>query len=172
MAGFTIDGNGIYPMAYQNLMSGNIDLSSLVNDGSLKAALVDNTYMALADHEFFFNEIEPDDIATNGQVLMTGATIRNSTQGSCLQCGFYISSSATVFSAVDLSANAGTVGNIVMYIDGDNPGTNDYLIGLYMKDKNGDPIAVTPDGDDITVNWDQNQNQFLGCIFMWAFGQC
>ena len=170
---YSLDGNGVYPKAYENMMSGNIDLSSLVEAGDLKAALVDDSYEAVSTDEFFDSVIDSVRIATNGQVNMTEAVLNFQTIDSCTpMCGGYLSSSATVFTAVDPSLDEGTVGNIVLYIDGDNPGTNDYLIGLFMRDKNGDLISVTPDGDDITINWDTNINRFLGCIFAWGFAYC
>ena len=173
MSAYSLDGNGIYPKAYVNLMSGNISLFSVVAEGELKASLVDNTYSPVSTDEFFDTVVDSGEIATNGTIALTGSVLHFQTQTDTEPMqGGYLSSSATVFESVGLSANAGTVGRIVIYVDGDNPGTNDYLIGIFMRDNFSTDIEITPDGDNITINWDESVNRFLGCIFSWGFGDC
>ena len=59
-------------------------------------------------------------------------------------------SSVAVFDADDVtfsSVASGTTNAVVLYVDGNTPGSNDYLIAYW------DGISVTADGRDIIVSW-------------------
>ena len=43
---------------------------------------------------------------------------------------------------------------MVIYVDGDSPGTNDYLIAYWDDSGSGDgSFSVTANGGDININW-------------------
>jgi hypothetical protein len=59
-------------------------------------------------------------------------------------------SSVAVFDADDVtfsSVASGTTNAVVIYVDGDTPGSNDYIIAYW------DGISVTADGRNIIVTW-------------------
>jgi hypothetical protein len=52
------------------------------------------------------------------------------------------------------SVASGTAVAMVIYVDGDTPGTNDYLIAYWDDSGSGDgSFSVTANGGDININW-------------------
>ena len=181
--GYAMTNNTIYPLLQTKLMAqGLLDLSSSINiDGKLRAALVDNNYIARAGNLTFrttgvTGSVSSSWIAANGDMAITGGILNETCTGSISgwptnKCGSgypwtyvgdqYLSSSdgQTVFGAVTHGTN---LTHLVFYLDsGSTPGT-DYLVGHFSYDKDSNPIDITTDGGDITFNW-----QYALGIFKW-----
>lgn len=123
--------NAVYPAYKQALLdaSANSDL----NDGTVKVALVDTgTYTYNAAHDFL------DDLSG---VVGTAQTIANTT----VTAGVFDGDDVT-FTAV----SGASVEALVIYIDTGTPATS-RLVAYIDSGQTGMP--VTPNGGDITVNW-------------------
>jgi hypothetical protein len=139
MAGY---GNKLYKKGVQHLMNGDIDLDT----DSIKCALVTSGYgqsggsSNLNTDEFFSTAVSSNYIGT--PTAISGKDITTTP-------GTFDASNVT-FSSV----STGTTNAMVIYVAGDNPGTNDYLIAYWDNSGGGDgSFSVTANGGDITVTW-------------------
>jgi len=139
MAGY---GNKLYKKGVQHLMNGDIDLDT----NTIKVALVTSTYgqsggtVNLNTDEFFNTAVSTNYIGT--PTAITGNDI-TSTPGT-------FDASNLTFTSVA----SGTAVAMVIYVDGDSPGTNDYLIAYWDDSGSGDgSFSVTANGGDININW-------------------
>lgn len=124
--------NAVYPLYKQALLDGDTNID--VNDGTVKAALVDTgTYTYSALHDFY------DDVSAS--VVGTPGTIANTTVTNGLLDGDNVT-----FSAV----SGNTVEAIVIYIDTGVAGTSRLVAYL---DTGVTGLPVTPNGGDITITW-------------------
>lgn len=125
--------NAVYPLFKQALLDAdtNVDL----NDGTVKAALVDTgTYTYAATHDFY------DDVSA--AVVGTPGAIANTT----VTNGLFDGDNVT-FSAV---ASGSTAEAIIIYIDTGVAGTS-RLVAYIDTGVTG--LPVTTNGGDITISW-------------------
>lgn len=124
--------NAVYPKYKQALLDGDTNID--VNDGTVKAALVDTgTYTYSALHDFY------DDVSA--AVIGTPQTIANTTVTDGLLDGDNVT-----FTAV----SGNSVEAIVIYIDTGVAGTSRLVAYL---DTGVTGLPVTPNGGDITITW-------------------
>lgn len=124
--------NAIYPLYKQALLdaSANVD----VNDGTVKAALVDlGTYTYSATHDFY------DDVSA--AVVGTPQTIGNTT----VTGGLFDGDDVTYTAVTGASVEA-----IVIYIDTGTPSTS-RLVAYIDTGVTG--LPVTPNGGDIGITF-------------------
>lgn len=123
--------NAVYPLYMQALIDGdsNIDL----NDGTVKAALIDTgTYTYSAAHDFY-NDLSG--------VVGTPQTIANTT----VTNGLFDGDNVTFTGLSGSSAEA-----IVIYIDTGNTATSRLVAYIDTGVTN---LPVTPNGGDVNINW-------------------
>lgn len=124
--------NAVYPKYKQALLDGDTNID--VNDGIVKAALVDTvTYTYSALHDFY------DDVSA--AVIGTPQTIANTTVTDGLLDGDNVT-----FTAV----SGNSVEAIVIYIDTGVAITSRLVAYL---DTGVTGLPVTPNGGDITITW-------------------
>jgi len=123
--------NAIYPLYKQALLDGSSNID--VNDGTVKAALVDTgTYTYSASHEF---------LSSLSGVVGTAQTIGTTT----VTNGVFDGDNVT-YTAV----SGATVEAIVIYIDTGVAGTSRLV--TYLDTGHGG-LPVTPNGGDISITW-------------------
>jgi len=123
--------NAIYPKFKEALLDGSTNTD--VNDGTVKVALIDTgAYTYSAAHDFY------DDVTG---VVGTPQTIANTT----VTNGLFDGDNVT-FTAV----SGNTVEALIIYIDTGSAGTSRLVAYL---DSGVTGLPVTPNGGDISVNW-------------------
>jgi hypothetical protein len=136
--------NARYPYSEYLFGLGQIDLMT----DTIKVCLLDLTkYTFSAAHQFLSDLIGSSDPRIGTDQAITVATLNT--------LGVFGGAPVT-FSA--LSGN--TVGAMAIYKDTGTAATSP-LLGYYDRDVNGNPISITPNGTDLTVNWDGGANQIL-----------
>jgi hypothetical protein len=123
--------NAIYPLYKQALLDGSANTD--INDGTVKVALIDSgTYTYSASHEFY---------SSVTGVVGTPQTIGNTT----VTNGVFDGDDVTFTSVTGSSAEA-----VVIYVDTGVAGTSRLVAYL---DTGFTGLPVTPNGGDITINW-------------------
>lgn len=123
--------NAIYPKYKEALLdaAANVD----INDGTVKVALVDTgTYTYNSAHEF---------LTDLSGVVGTAETIGNTTVTNGVFDGDNVTYTAVTGNSVEA---------LVIYIDTGNAGTS-RLVAYIDTSVTG--LPVTPNGGDITINW-------------------
>jgi hypothetical protein len=124
-----MSGPALYKQAASLFLTKDIDM---VTD-TIKAALVTSTYTPDFTNDQYFST------SVSSYYIGTPTALSNKSV-----------STAAVFDADDVtfsSVASGTTNAVAIYVDGDTPGSNDYLIAYW------DGISVTADGRDIIVSW-------------------
>ena len=101
--------------------------------------------------------------AVVAEIAMTGAVLVNDYEDSFGCVCTFLSSSTTIFPSVETTGNP--INYIVFYVNGDTPGTNDWLLIRMRRDYNYEQLDLTPDGDNISVQWGFNDQE--GWIWKW-----
>ena len=128
--------SALYELSKAKMLQGSINMSS----GTVKAALVDTgTYTFSQTHDFF------DDVSG---VVGTPQTIGSKTFTN------------GVFDGADVTYTAvsgNSVEAIIIYIDTGSAATSELI--AYIDSGTG--LPVTPNGGDITVQWDSGANKIF-----------
>lgn len=151
-------GNHLYKKGIENMMSGN--LRPALNTGSSGAdyrflcALVDGTYAggggaALNTDQFYSTELGTAG-GTGGDQVGSQVVLTSVTCSDDLGIGVTLNAADTVFSAV----SGVEVKGIVVFQSG-TEGSADYLYAYWDQDAGVD-IGITPNGGDITVQWNSD----------------
>lgn len=121
--------NAIYPLAKQEALKGNLNLSS----GTVKVALVDTgTYTYSSSHQY---------LSSLTGVVGTAQTIGSKT----FTNGVFDGADVTYTAVTGASVEA-----LVIYIDTGTAGTSQLVAYI---DTSVTGLPVTPNGGDITVTW-------------------
>ena len=122
--------NAIYPLAKQEMLKGNLNMST----GTVKVALVDTgTYTYSAAHQYYSS--------VSSAVVGTPQTLNSKTFVNGL------------FDAADVTFTAvtgNTVEALVIYIDTGTAGTSQLIAYIDTGVTN---LPVTPNGGDIGITW-------------------
>jgi hypothetical protein len=124
--------NAIYPLYKQALLDGSSDID--VNDGTVKAALLDTGTVAYNAAHDFYNDV-------SAGVIGTPQTIANTTVTNGLFDGDDVTFS---------SVSGNSVEAIVIYIDTGNAATS-RLVAYIDTGVTG--LPVTPNGGNIAITW-------------------
>ena len=122
-----------YGLAIQHFASGDIDWAS----NTIKVALVSSGYSPVQNTDEFYSVA-----VSGGNIVSAGVTLGTKTNS----LG-QLSAANTTWSAVTGSQ----VTQLVGYVAGGSPGTNDYIL---FNDSVGTNLPVTPNGGNITATWD------------------
>lgn len=121
--------NAIYPLAKQEMLKGNLNMSS----GTVKVALVDTgTYTYSAAHQY---------LSSLTGVVGTPQTLGTKT----FTAGLFTAAGVTFPAVTGASVEA-----LVIYIDTGTPGTSQLIAYI---DSGVTNLPVQPNGGDITVAW-------------------
>lgn len=129
--------SALYPSAKELFLTGALDLTT----DTIKAALIDTDTVSYSAAHTVYNDI-------TSAVIGTPVTLQNpdATDG--------------VFDADPVtfaSVTGDPVDAVILYRDGGDPAT-DELIAFIDQ---GAGLPVTPNGNDITVNWDTGANKIF-----------
>ena len=122
-----------YGKAIQHFANGDIDWAS----NTIKVALVSSGYSAAQNTDEFYSVA-----VSGGNIVSAGVTLASKTNVLGL-----LSAANTTWSSVSGSQ----VTQLVGYVAGGSPGTNDYIL---FNDSVGTNLPVTPNGGNITASWD------------------
>jgi|ERR1700685_1294010 len=121
-----------YGHAVQHFVNGDIDYAS----NTIKVALVSALYSAVQNTDEFFS------VAVSSGIVSAGVTLGTKTNVLGL-----INAANTTWASVTGSQ----VTQLVGYVAGGSPGTNDYIL---FNLSSGTNLPVTPNGGNITAAWD------------------
>ena len=122
-----------YNLAIQHFANGDINWAS----NTIKVALVSSGYSAVQATDEFFSVA-----VSGGNIVSAGVTL-----GTKTNVGGKLSAANSTWSSVSGSQ----VTQLVGYVAGGSPGTNDYIL---FNDSVGTNLPVTPNGGNITATWD------------------
>lgn len=122
-----------YGKAIQHFAAGDVNWGS----NTIKVALVSAGYGAVQNTDEFFSVA-----VTGGNIVSAGVTLASKTNVLGL-----LSAANTTWTSVSGSQ----VTQLVGYVAGGSPGTNDYIL---FNDSVGTNLPVTPNGGNITASWD------------------
>ena len=122
-----------YGKAIQHFANGDINWAS----NTIKVALCSSGYSAVQNTDEFFSTA-----VSGGNIVSAGVTLGTKTNVLGL-----LSAANTTWSSVSGSQ----VTQLVGYVAGGSPGTNDYIL---FNDSVGTNLPVTPNGGNITATWD------------------
>lgn len=131
--------NAIYPKAKEQMLQGGINLSS----STVKAVLIDTADESYNSADEFLSDVTGAGIVGTAQTLGT----KTFTNG--------------VFDAADVTFTAVTGDQaeaILIYIDTGNSATSRLIAFLDTGYTN---LPVTPNGGDITIQWDSGSNKIF-----------
>jgi|HubBroStandDraft_2_1064218.scaffolds.fasta_scaffold106269_2 hypothetical protein len=117
----------------QHFANGDVDWAS----NTIKVALCSSGYSASQNTDEFFSVA-----VSGGNIVAAGVTLTSKTNVLGL-----LSAANTTWSSVTGSQ----VTQLVGYVAGGSPGTNDYIL---FNDSVGTNLPVTPNGGNITATWD------------------
>ena len=122
-----------YGLAIKHFANGDINWAS----NTIKVALVSSGYSAAQNTDEFYSVA-----VSGGNIVSAGVTLGSKTNVLGL-----LSAANTTWSTVSGSQ----VTQLVGYVAGGSPGTNDYIL---FNDSVGTNLPVTPNGGNITATWD------------------
>jgi hypothetical protein len=122
-----------YGKAIQHFANGDINWGS----NTIKVALVSSGYSAAPSTDEFYSVA-----VSGGNIVSAGVTLGSKTNVLGL-----LSAANTTWTSVTGSQ----VTQLVGYVAGGSPGTNDYIL---FNDSVGTNLPVTPNGGNITASWD------------------
>tara|TARA_R110000824_G_scaffold25685_2_gene89246 strand:+ start:620 stop:1030 length:411 start_codon:yes stop_codon:yes gene_type:complete len=125
--------NLVYPLAKENMLSGNIDL----NTNPVFVALVSSSYTYSAAHEFFSPSVASHHIGATGSLSFPATYVTGSVTGSNV-----------TFSSVSAGS---VVGQVITFQSG-TAGSADYLLAYFDTGSEGG-ISITTNGGDVIINW-------------------
>jgi hypothetical protein len=121
-----------YGLAVQEFAAGSIAWSS----NTIQVSLVSSLYTPAQNTDQYYS------VAVSSGIVAAGVTLTSKTNSLGK-----LSAANTTWSSVTGSQ----VTQLVGYVDGNNPGTNDYIL---FNLSSGTNLPVTPNGGNITATWD------------------
>lgn len=130
-----------YGLAVQEFAAGSINWGS----NTIKVALVSALYSPAQNTDQYYSVAVSSGIVAAGVTLATKTNVLGK-----------LSAANTTWSSVTGSQ----VTQLVGYVDGNSPGTNDYIL---FNLSSGTNLPVTPNGGNITASWDPTNG--IGTLF-------
>ena len=137
--------NVLYPLGSANLLKGNFKLCTSLN-GELSgtaAVLMSSSYTYSTAHEYY----HPDIVGDKVHIPMVLSTV-TCTTGT-------LDGDTVTFTGVQSGTPAIVIGGLALFQSGTSM-VDDYLLAYFCTGSDGNPINITTNGGDVTIQWNSS----------------